>query len=422
MYALVDCNNFFVSCERAFQPALEGRPVVVLSNNDGCVVARSNEAKALGIKMGTPYFQMKGMVESGRVEVRSSNYTLYGDLSARVMNLLRATGLPVHVYSIDEAFILLDGVDPAQYRPLCTGLVRQIRRWTGIPVSIGIASSKTLGKIANHFAKRYPGYRGVCIIDSDAKREKALSLTPIDDVWGVGWRGAPKLLSMGVGTALDLVQRPREWVSRHMGVTGVRTWQELQGEDVIPVETQSRRQSICTSRSFADLISDKGELSQRISDFAGICAQKLRGEHSVASTVGVFAQTNRFRPDLPQYCPYAEMTLDPPASSTQQLVGAALRCLDRIWRPGYGFKRAGVVVDGTQADDSVQGSLFLTDSERDLLERQDTVSSLMDRFNTPGSNMLRLATQRAGHYADGIRRDHCSPLYSTSWKELMEVK
>lgn len=420
MYALADCNNFFVSCERAFQPQLEGRPVVVLSNNDGCVVARSNESKAMGIKMGTPFFQIKNLADSGKLEVRSSNYTLYGDMSARVMRILREAVPRIEVYSIDEAFLDLSGIPSDRWRELCLGLVRKIRQWTGIPVSIGIAPTKTLGKIASHFAKRYSGYRGVCIMDSDEKRIKALKLTPIDDVWGIGWRCAPKLMAMGVRTAFDFTQRPVSWVQKHMGVQGVRTWKELQGTCAVADEREERRKSICTSRSFAEMITSKEELSLRISDFAGICARKLRQEKSVAGRVSVFAHTNRFREDLGQYYPFAEERPQTPASSTQQIVGAALRCLDRIYKEGYAFKRAGVIVDEISADDAVQGSLFETD--RSLLEKEDRVSQIMDRFNAPGSNVLRLATQRPGHYAEGIRREHCSPLFSTSWEDMLKIK
>lgn len=419
MYALVDCNNFFVSCERAFQPELEGRPVVVLSNNDGCVVARSNESKALGIKMGTPFFKMKDMVDSGRVTVRSSNYTLYGDLSRRVMNILREASPELMVYSIDEAFMVLDEISIDQARGLCRELVLKIRRWTGIPVSIGIASSKTLAKVANHFAKKYPGYKGVCIIDDGQKRDKALGLTPIDDVWGIGRRYAPKLMQMGVKTALDFTLRPAEWVQKHMGIPGVRTWQELQGQDVIPQEDNDRRQNICTSRSFADMIPDKKELELRVADFAGICAQKLRHEHSAAYEVCTFAHTNRFREDLPQYYPAATVRLNVASSNNQDIVGAALRALDSIFKEGYLYKRAGVIVSGIIPDNLIQGDIFDTGAEMRL--KEDKVSALMDKFNTPGSNLLRLAAQRPGHYAEGIRREHCSREFSTSWEELIEI-
>lgn len=421
MYALADCNNFFVSCERAFQPQLEGRAVVVLSNNDGCAVARSNEAKAMGIKMGTPFFQLKTLVESGKLVACSSNYTLYGDLSARVMSILSGTLPGIEKYSIDEAFFSLDGIKPADYKAVCTDLVRRVRLSTGIPVSIGIAPTKTLAKVANHFAKKYPGYRGVCIIDSDEKRLKALALTPIDDVWGVGWRGAPKLMAAGVQTALDFAQRPEAWVRGRMGITGARTWKELQGTPAVTDEREERRKSICTSRSFADLITDKAELRLRISDFAGICAQKLRSERSAAGSVGVFIHTSPFRKDLPQYYPFEAVILDTPQNSTQEIVRAALRALDTAYRPDYHYKRAGVVIENIVAADSVQGTLFETQDEAEMRRRQDEISAIMDRVNTPGNNLLRLATQRPGHYADGIRREHCSPLFTTSWEDLIEI-
>ena len=218
MYALVDCNNFFVSCERAFQPELEGRPVVVLSNNDGCVVARSNESKAMGIKMGTPFFKVRYLVEQGRLVARSSNYTLYGDLSSRVMSILAEAAPRLEVYSIDEAYMDMDGVAADRVPGICSDLIRKIRRWTGIPVSIGIADTKTLAKVANHFAKKYKGYKGVCVIESDDKIRKALALTPIAEVWGIGRRGAPRLEAAGVKTALDFIGRPVEWVRGMMGI------------------------------------------------------------------------------------------------------------------------------------------------------------------------------------------------------------
>lgn len=426
-FALVDCNNFFVSCERAFQPQLEGRPVVVLSNNDGCAVARSNEAKALGIKMGTPFFQLQKLVASGRLEVRSSNYTLYGDMSARVMSILRETDPNLEVYSIDEAFLHLDEIDPSGRRELALSLVRKIRRWTGIPVSIGIAPTKTLAKVAARFAKRYPGYRGVCVIDSDEKRRKALSLTEIGDVWGVGWRGAPKLISLGITTAAALVEMPESWVKKHLGAGGLRTWRELQGKVALNAERPESRKSICTSRSFAEMIESFDDLRLRVADFAAICAQKLRRDGTVAHEVGVFMHTNRFRPELPQYCPFFSVRLKVPANSTHRIVGAALEAAERIYRPGYAYKRAGVLVDDIVPAEglAVEHSLF-EDPEKIASaalrrKRENKISELMDALNTPASPLLRLASQHAGPYSEGIRHDHISPRYSTDWQELLEV-
>jgi len=420
VYALVDCNNFFVSCERAFQPELEGRPVVVLSNNDGCVVARSNESKAMGIKMGTPYFKVKYLVDQGKLVVRSSNYTLYGDLSARVMSLLSEVAPKLEVYSIDEAFMNMDGIREEDLPGICRDLIKRIRRWTGIPVSIEIAPTKTLGKVANHFAKKYKGYKGVCVIDTDEKMRKALSLTPIDDVWGVGWRGAPKLEAAGVKTAMDFVSRPVEWVRDRMGVIGVRTWSELQGIRMVEEEKNDKRKSICTSRSFAGNISDIDELTLRVSDFAGKCAEKLRKEGTAAGTVGIFLYTNRFREDLDQYYPSASVRLEVPASSAPEIISAALKALRYVYKPGYQYKKAGVIVSDIVDADSIQQVIFGFDDK--ARERDDRISEVMDKVNTSGRNVLRLATQRGGHYADGIRRDFCSGLYTTSWQDLIKVK
>ena len=426
-FALVDCNNFFVSCERAFQPQLEGRPVVVLSNNDGCAVARSNEAKALGIKMGTPFFQLQRRVESGRLEVRSSNYTLYGDMSARVMGILRETDPDLEVYSIDEAFLHLDRIEPSQRRAFAQELVRRIRRWTGIPVSIGIAPTKTLAKVAARFAKRYAGYRGVCEIDTDERRRKALSLTEIGDVWGIGWRGAPKLISLGITSAAALVEMPESWVKKHMGVGGLRTWRELQGIVALDAERPESRKSICTSRSFAQMVESFDELRLRVADFAALCAQKLRRDGSVAREVGVFIHTNRFRPELPQYCPFHSVTLKVPSNSTHQIVGAALEAAERIYRAGYAYKRAGVLVDDiVPAAAATSEHTLFEDPEKIAAaarrrRKENQISELMDAVNNPSSPILRLAAQHAGPYSDGIRHDHVSPRYTTHWDELLEI-
>lgn len=428
MYALVDCNNFFVSCERVFQPQLEGKAVVVLSNNDGCVVARSNESKALGIKMCTPFYQVRHLVDEGRLYACSSNYALYGDLSNRVMSLLADAVPRIEIYSIDEAFLHLEGIAPEQVPELCRNLVEKIRKWVGVPVSIGVAPTKTLAKIASHFAKKYKGYRGVCMMDTESKRMKALELTPIEDVWGIGRRLAPKLQEKGIRTALDFVERPREWVNDNLHLPGVRTWEELKGHVCLEEELEERRQSICTSRSFADMIEDEKELVLRVSDFAAMCAQKLREEHSAAYDVTTFMYTNRFRNDLEQYFPSVTIRLDVAANSAQEIVGAALKALRMIYRPGYKYKKAGVIVSRIVPDDAVQASLFGFDDE--LRSRQDRLSKVMDEVNavaeasgsSSGRSLLRLATQRAGHYADGIRSEFRSRLYSTSLDDIIEVK
>ena len=419
MYALVDCNNFFVSCERVFRPQLEGRPVVVLSNNDGCVVARSNESKALGIKMGTPFYQVRHLIEDKGLVACSSNYALYGDLSNRVMSILADTVPKIEIYSIDEAFLHLDGISLDRMPGMCRELVKKIRRWVGVPVSIGVAPTKTLAKAASHFAKTYKGYKGVCMIDTDEKRLKALELTPIEDVWGIGRRFAPKLREKGIRTALDYAGRPREWVDSNFNVNALRTWEELNGRKCIDEDTHERRQSICTSRSFADMLTDPQELSLRISDFAAVCARKLRDEGSVASEVTSFMYTNRFREDLNQYFPSATIRLEMPASSTHEIVGAALKAFRTIYREGYKYKKAGVIVSAISAADAIQPVLF--DPGEELRKKQDRISSIIDSVNSSGS-LLRLAAQREGHYSEGIRSEFRSRLYSTSLSDIIEVR
>ena len=419
MYALVDCNNFFVSCERVFRPQLEGKAVVVLSNNDGCVVARSNESKAMGIKMGVPFYQVRHYVDSGRLTACSSNYSLYGDISNRVMSILADVVPKIEIYSIDEAFLHLDGIPQEKVPQMCRDLVRKIRKWVGVPVSIGVAPTKTLAKIASHFAKTYKGYRGVCMMDTDAKRMKALELTPVEDVWGIGRRFAPKLFSKGVRTAMDYVNRPREWVVFNFNINALRTWEELQGRKCVEEESNERRQSICTSRSFAEMLTDPKELALRVSDFAAMCAHKLREEDSVAAEVTTFMYTNRFREDLDQYFPSATIRLQVPANNSHEIVGAALKAFRTIYRDGYKYKKAGVIVSAITAADAIQPVLF--DQDEELRQKQDRISRIMDTVNGSGS-LLRLATQREGHYADGIRSEYLSRLYSTSLDDIIEVK
>lgn len=383
-------------------------------------MARSNESKAMGIKMGTPFFKIRDKVESGNLIVRSSNYSLYGDLSSRVMSILAAAVPKIEIYSIDEAYLCVDGIDKKKLEVLCPELVRRIRKWVGIPVSIGIASTKTLAKVANHFAKKYPGYKGVCRIVTEEQRVKALKLTPIGDVWGIGRRVAPRLLAMGLTTAFDYVSMPQDWVYKNLGLGGLRVWNELNGKESVEEERDEARQSICTSRSFAETITDIQELSARVSDFAAKCAEKLRHDGTAAYCINTFLYTNRFREDKPQDFPDATIRLDMPASSTQEVVSAALKALKLIWKPGFEYKKAGVVVFDIVNRDERQLTLFETNSAKK--EKQDVLSQVMDNVNvSSGQNVLRVATQRSGHYADGIRREHASRLFSTDWDSIIEI-
>lgn len=295
MYGIVDCDNCYVSCERVFRPDLEGKPVVVLSNNDGCVVARSNEAKALGIRDGMPYFQMVQQYPHQQITVFSSNYELYGDLTARVVRIISQEAPAYFRYSIDECFVYLNGMERINLQQWGEHLHRRIRRSVGMPVSIGLAPNKTLAKIASKLAKKFSVYRHSCIIDNDANRIAALKWLPIGDVWGIGRRYAARMQALGIQTAYDFAQHHKDWVHQTFNnINVVCTWRELNGEDAVPNETLAKKKSICTSRSFNGMITDKDTLRTHIANYASRCAEKLRKQQTVASVVGAFVSTNPF--------------------------------------------------------------------------------------------------------------------------------
>ena len=436
MYAIVDCDNCYVSCERVFRPDLNGKPVVVLSNNDGCVVARSNEAKALGIKAGMPYFKLKEQFGS-QVIVFSSNYELYGDITDRVMSLVRKAAPTFYRYSIDEGFCNLSGMENFDLKRWGEDLSAYIWKATRMPVSIGIASTKTLAKMASHYAKHYKGFNHCCFIDTDERRIKALEQYDIDEVWGIGRRYAARLQALGVKTALDFANHPESWVRAMLNnVVAIRTWKELNGIDCIPMEDMSmktmvrtNRQSICTSRSFPGMVTDMTALRTSISNFAARCAEKLRKQQSVAQTVCIFIDTNHFREDLPQYWNMAEERLLTPSNSTQQIVQTATRCMERVFRQGYHYKRAGVIVMGISPDNGVQTNFIDYDSERH--EKMKRLDEALDKINREyGSETIVLGSQqytkpegkgKADVFKDSIKHDFRSPCYTTRWSDIPEA-
>lgn len=431
MYAVVDCDNCFVSCERVFQPELLGKPVVVLSNNDGCVVARSNEAKALGIKMGVPIYQIKNLCTKHDVQIRSSNYILYADMSNRVMSILRDEVGPgrLEQYSIDEAFLSIELA--FDYRKWGEALVKKIGMWTGMPVSIGMAPTRTLAKAAVWFAKKWKGYNKVCIIENEEQREKALKSLPIEEVWGIGWRGKSKCDYYGIKNAFDFTYKSESWVRKLFTITGVRTWRELKGLSSIESVLTGDKQTICTSRSFDGMEQDKGKLEMYISNYAAHCAQKVRAQKSVCSMVTVFLQTNHFREDLPQHDAGLTVTLLTPASSTNEIVKAALRAFRACYKVGFQYKRAGVIVSGITKSTSIQQNLFdeLTPEQR---QKFNKLSEVMDTINRRmGNDTMILGIQqfpkdeKTGeqlNFRDLIKHDHRSKCYTTDINELIEVK
>ena len=431
MYGIIDCDNCYVSCERVFRPDLDGKPVVVLSNNDGCVVARSNEAKALGIKAGMPYFQMAEQFPNEKIAVFSSNYELYGELTGRVVSLISKEAPAYFRYSIDECFVYLDGMDHIDLKQWGEALHKKIRQYVGMPVSIGLAPNKTLAKMASHFAKKYAGYRHCCMIDSDEKRIKALKLYPIEDVWGIGRRYAARLNALGVNTAYDFAQHHKDWVRQTFNnINIVRTWQELNGEDVVPNEELAKKKSICTSRSFNGMISDFDTLRTHVSNYAARCAEKLRQQKTVASIVGVFLHTNMFREDLPQYWNFQESRLITPTSSTIPLVSAACEVLKGLYRQGYQYKKAGVIVMGIGPDSPIQQDLFDTNAEN--IQKMRRLDEVVDRINRlHGSETIVIGAQqytrkdgkgKADVFANAIKHDHKSKNPTTRWSDIIKLK
>lgn len=421
MWALIDCDNFFCSCERVFRPDLERRAVVVLSNNDGCVVARSKEAKALGIKMGLPYYQMQEQFPKADIVAFSSNYELYADMSARVIATLRTEMPNVYQYSIDEAFVHLSGMENFDLKALGERLAAKVLRWTGLPISVGIAPSKTLAKVAVHYAKKYAGYNKCCLIATDEQRVKALQLLDVAEVWGIGRRLARSLNDNGVRTAYDFTMMSRGWVRRFYHVTGERTWEELHGHDVLPLESMDRKkQSIVTSRTFPGMITDERELQAHVANYAARCALKLRKQDSVCGMLTVYARTNPFREDLEQYTGYSSYVFSTPTSNTTEIVKGAMAALHDLYREGIHFKKAGVLVEKISPNEGVQLNLF--DNELEKRQRLDKICSTMDSINKEmGNDTIILASQvykenseKKTRFSDAVKRSMKSPDYSIS--------
>ena len=431
MYGIIDCDNCYVSCERVFRPDLKDKPVVVLSNNDGCVVARSNEAKKMGIKAGTPYFQLAEQFPNQKIVVFSSNYELYGELTSRVVSIIRKEAPAYFRYSIDECFVYLDGMEHLDLKAWGEDLHKKIKQSVGMPVSIGLAPNKTLAKMASHFAKKYQGYRHCCMIDSDEKRSKALKLYPIDEVWGIGRRYAARLEALGVKTAYDFAEHNQSWVrATFNNIVIERTWRELNGEDCVPNEEMAKKKSICTSRSFNGMITDLDGLRTHVSNYAARCAEKLRQQGMVASIVGVFLNTNAFREDLPQYWNFQEMRLLTPSSSTVTIVKAANEVLKKLYRQGYHYKKAGVIVMGLGPNSPIQQDLFDTNAEQ--FEKMKRLDAVIDRINkVNGTETIVLGSQqytqkdgkgKANVFANAIKHDFKSKNPTTRWSDIIRLK
>jgi Nucleotidyltransferase/DNA polymerase involved in DNA repair len=419
LYALVDCNNFYASCERLFRPELKGRPVVVLSNNDGCVISRSSEAKALGIPMGAPAYQWEHAFRKQGVAVFSSNYALYGDLSGRVMSILADMAPRVEVYSIDEAFLDLSGV--AEPLALCREIRRRVERHTGIPVSIGLARTKTLAKLAARKAKKDASLAGVFDWTAAPDQEALLREAAAGDVWGIGFRSAKRLAARGVRTALDFVRLPADWVRKELTVVGLQTQLELKGISCLGVEAApAARRSVLCSRSFGQLVEEREHLREAVCAFAARAAEKLRVEGLEAQALQVFVLTPRHRENLPQHQGQATVTFPCLTNGTPDVVAAALRALEEAFRPGYAYQKAGVVLLGLTPITGRQRSLLdLPPEER---QRKRALMQVLDSVNRRhGRGALRLAITSAPDRPWHMRQHRRSPRYTTNWDELPRI-
>jgi len=417
MFALVDCNNFYASCERVFKPHLRDMPVCVLSNNDGCVIARSNEAKSLGIPMGAVAYKYKGMFEKNNIRVFSSNYALYGEMSNRVMNILQQYSPNVEVYSVDEAFLELKGFENYDLKEYGFEMKRKVESWTSIPISIGFAPTKALSKVANRIAKKFPQHHnGVYVMDTEEKRIKALKWLKVEDIWGVGRQHAKKLHSYKIHTAYEFTQQHDDWVRKEFSVVGLRLKKDLEGLPTLGLDEVKTKKNISTTRSFEKNIKDYEQIRERVSTFADSCAVKLRTQKSSCSSLLVFLNTNSHRSDLPQYRRSILVNLPYASNSSITLTKYANIALKSIYKKGYLYKKAGVIVLGLSPENNHQINLFENENPKHKL-----LMSTIDTINRKiGSAKVKIANQDLGRTWK-MRQEKLSPRYTSSWNELLEV-
>lgn len=417
MFALIDCNNFYASCERVFRPDLNGKPIVVLSNNDGCVIARSNEAKAVGIPMGAPAFEYEKLFQQHHVQVFSANFALYGDMSQRVMSILSEYTPDIEIYSIDESFLKLKGFEHFDLQSYGLQMRNKVVKWTGIPISLGIAPTKALSKVANRVAKKYPEQtNGVYIIDSEEKRIKALKWLKVEDIWGIGRQHTKRLKAINVNTAYDFTMLDDAWVKRHLAIVGLRLMRDLQGIPTLDLEEVQPKKNIATTRSFETNYTEFKQLSERVSTFAVSCAEKLRKQNSCCNSLMVFIHTNGHRKDLPQYNRNIVIKLPFATNSSIELTKFAIQALKHIFKEGYSYKKAGVIVQDFTPSNNIQQSLF---ENRD--ERHIPLMNAIDHMNTLfGQQKIRLATQDPKRVWK-MKQEKLSPRYTTNLNDIITI-
>ena len=419
MFALIDCNNFYASCERVFNPKLIGKPVAILSNNDGCVISRSNEAKALGIPMGAPAFKYDSVFKKHNVHVFSSNFPLYGDMSSRVMSILSSYTPNIEIYSIDEAFLEFKGFDNYDLEKYGKEIRKKVLKWTGIPVSIGIAPTKALAKVANRIAKKFENKtNGVYVLDSKEKREKALKWLKIGDVWGVGLKHTARLKSYNVNRAYDFIKLPDKWVRGEMSVVGLRLKKELEGESVLSLEEhRSPKKAIATTRSFEKNLTKFEDLKERVSTFSILCSEKLRSQKSSCNSIYIFVKSNKHQKNKLQYRNGIVMTLPFASNSSITISKYAIEGLKRIYKQDIEYKKAGVIVMGLIPTDSNQLNLFEKENPR-----YQALMKTLDFVNKKeGSNKIKLASQDLKRIWK-MKQTKLTKRYTTELNEIISLK
>lgn len=420
MIALVDCNSFYASCEQVFRPDLLGKPVVVLSNNDGCIIAATKEAKALTqIPMFEPVFKIKEVLQANNVTCFSSNYTLYADMSKRVMDTLREFSPLVEEYSIDESFVDVSHCDKSELHEIAVKIKETVFKNTGIPVGVGIAKTKSLAKVANKYAKKLPENNGVYIVDSEEKRKHLLTITSVKDVWGIGRKHAIRIGNTGAKTGLDFANMPLPWVRKEMTVVGERLWRELNNQPCLEmVVLPDAKKGIGTAKSFGQKLTDYHLIEEATSSYVAEIADLLRQQGSVASCLEVFLQTNRFSKNEPQYFKNIFITLDIPTNNTFKLTKEAIKALKTIYKPGFRYKKVGVHLHHLTSESDVQLSLF---HHEDKIENPN-LAKVMDVLNSKyGKNKVKLATVGNREKEWALVREHRSPRFTTQWDELLTV-
>ncbi len=417
MYALVDCNNFYASCERVFRPNLRNEPIVVLSNNDGCVIARSNEAKALGVPMGAPAFKFKELFAKNNIHVFSSNYALYGDMSHRVMSLLATYSPDIEIYSIDEAFLAFKGFELIDLQSYAETIKKKVDKGTGIPISIGIAPTKALSKVANRIAKKYPKQTGgVYIMDTEEKRIKALKWLAVEDIWGIGRKHSERLKAYNIRTAYDFINLHDDWVRKQLSVVGLRLKHELEGKETLGLEVVQTKKAIATTRTFEGMHTDFESIKERVSTFAVTCAEKLRKQQSCCNVVMVFLHSNWHRKDLPQYGKNIVVKTHYPTNSSIDIIKYAVQGLEQIYKEGYHYKKAGVIVMGITPENTKQFTLFTQENPKHL-----PLMKAIDSLNKSiGQTKVKFGSQDIGRTWK-MKQERLSPRYTTNLSEIIHI-